>query len=563
MDIEGTNILVLGGAGMVGTAVCRRLLDFGPARIAVAARREFKARTAVEQLQAELPHTSTRILPVWGDVFLRADWQPGGAPSRTEILADRARRRRLLADILEPLDEDMVAASFLTRLIDGSARGLDGKPAWAVIDCMNTATAVSYQNIFSAALRLAALAAESAGNTDWPEEVETLLASLYVPQMVRHVQILYEAMKQAGTQAYIKVGTSGTGGMGLNIPYTHGEEKPSRLLLSKASMAGAQSMLTFLLARTPGGPPLVKEIKPTACIGWHEIGYGPIDRRGSSVMLYDCPPEQAASVHDPASLEAEGTFGRRVGRQLEAVYIDTGENGRFSAAEFTALTAPGQMQMVTTEEVAENLVRELLGYSTGHDIVAALDASVIGPSYRAASLRDAALNRLRQLEADHGEAVAFEILGPPRLSKLLYEAYLLKRSVGTLDAVLTATSAELAARLEQTIRDDEGLRRRIISIGIPILLADGERLLRGPRIKSADAYHGWVDLTPANLDIWQKRLQAMSETLRTELHSDSSSRSERSFTASRKWHAEKGFFDIGEIAAWIMTYEEQGGRGKG
>ena len=43
------------------------------------------------------------------------------------------------------------------------------------------------------------------------------------------------------------MGTTGTGGMGLNIPYTHSEERPSRVLLSKSAMAGAQSMLLFLM----------------------------------------------------------------------------------------------------------------------------------------------------------------------------------------------------------------------------------------------------------------------------------------------------------------------------
>ena len=110
--------------------------------------------------------------------------------------------------------------------------------------------------------------------------------------------------------------------------------------------------------------------------------------------------------------------------------------------------------------------------------------------------------------------------------------------------------------------EEGALRRRILSIGIPILLADGERLLRGPQIKSPDAHHGWVDLTPANMTLWQRRLRSMIETLEAELQSDSSSRSERSFTASRKWCPETGFFDIGEMAAWIMSYEEQGRRGK-
>src|SRR3989454_9108675 len=76
---------------------------------------------------------------------------------------------------------------------------------------------------------------------------------------------MVEALKRAGTRAYVKIGTSGTGGMGFNIPYTHSEERPSRTLLTKSAVAGAHSLLLFLLGRTPGAPVTV-EIKPTATI---------------------------------------------------------------------------------------------------------------------------------------------------------------------------------------------------------------------------------------------------------------------------------------------------------
>ena len=74
--------------------------------------------------------------------------------------------------------------------------------------------------------------------------------------------------------------------MGLNIPYTHSEEKPSRVLLSKSALAGAHTLLLFLMARTPGGP-ITKEIKPAAAIAWKRIGYGEILRGGRPVPLYD------------------------------------------------------------------------------------------------------------------------------------------------------------------------------------------------------------------------------------------------------------------------------------
>ena len=232
MTIEGKNILVLGGGGMVGQAVCRQLIPHRPASLLLASRRKAKAHRAVEQLLAEFPDTETRIVALAGDIFIRADWQEDGATARQAVMADRQKRRRLIADILEPLDEEIINASLLARFILGRAPGEEGIPAQVVIDCMNTATAVSYQDLYRSAQQLAQLAQENDAQSDWPAEVEGLLASLYVPQLVRHIQLLYEAMRRAGTEAYIKVGTSGTGGMGFNIPFTHGEEKPSRLLLS-------------------------------------------------------------------------------------------------------------------------------------------------------------------------------------------------------------------------------------------------------------------------------------------------------------------------------------------
>lgn len=555
-------MLVLGGAGMVGTAVCRLLLPHRPALLAIASRQEAKAQETVQRLKAEFTNTSTHMVAVSGDVFMRGDWQCQGPVTRAKVLTYPGKRRRLIADILDPLDEEIIRSSLLVQLVTGAAPELEGSPAQIVIDCINTATVVSYQDVFTSARNLADLAAAGTAEVDWLEEIERLLASLYVPQLVRHVQLLHEGLCRAGTEAYVKVGTSGTGGMGFNIPYTHGEERPSRLLLSKAAIAGAHTLLIFLMARTPDGPKIVKEIKPTALIGWREIGYGPIGRGGRDITLYDCPVEQAVSVRDDTSLAETGNFGESTGKHMEAVYIDTGENGRFSAAEFTSVTAMGQMRLVTPEEVAENVVRELIGGNTGRDVIGALDGSVTGPSYRGGYMRQAVIDQLHRLESEHGEAVAFEILGPPRLSKLLYEAYLLKRTCKNLSAVTDMAPDALARSLERDVLENSDARQRIISIGIPILLNDGERLLRGPVIKSRDAYHGWVDLTATNMRKWQERVRAIRDVVRAETSGNTSSLHDREFAASRAWASDQDSFDIGEIVAWIFTYEDQGQRGK-
>src|SRR5256885_14981839 len=108
----------------------------------------------------------------------------------------------------------------------------------------------------------------------------------------------------------------------------------------------------------------------------------------------------------------------------------------FARDEFETVTALGQMEFITPEEVADYVMSELQGRATGKDVVAALDAATAGPTYRAGILRRNAIGRLRALEERHAHrGVAYEMLGPPRLTKLLYEAYLCRRlrsSVGAL-----------------------------------------------------------------------------------------------------------------------------------
>src|SRR5258708_13167730 len=89
--------------------------------------------------------------------------------------------------------------------------------------------------------------------------------------------------------------------MGLNTPYTHSEEKPSRVLLSKSALAGAHTLLLFLMARTPGGP-ITKEIKPAAAIAWKRIGFGEILRGGSPV------PPSSAELEEPQALPPGDRF---------------------------------------------------------------------------------------------------------------------------------------------------------------------------------------------------------------------------------------------------------------
>jgi hypothetical protein len=402
------------------------------------------------------------------------------------------------------------------------------------------------------------------------DDVEKLLCSLYLPQLVRHVQILYQAMKNAGTKSYVKIGTSGTGGMGLNIPYTHSEEKPSRVLLSKACVGGAHSLLLFLMGRTPDAP-YTKEIKPATAIAWKNIGYGEIKRGGRPIQLWDCPVDEAQELSDTIDTsQAENCTG--LNENLKGVYIDTGENGTFSLGEFTAITTQGQMEYITPEEIAQTVVWEIEGGPTGHDIVAALDASILTSTYRAGVMRSLAIQKMKTLVAQHqDEAPAFELLGPPRLSKLLYEAHLLKRTAGSLNAILATAPEALSDSMLRIITEDRHLRSRIISIGIPILLPDGRKLIKSPVVKvphdprrtkfdvnsnliDAWSADGWVDLRPSNMKHWQDRIKKLLGSSILVEDGDTSSRILRD---ADFWHPDEPL-DEGELVGWIFSYEDKG-----
>jgi hypothetical protein len=234
------------------------------------------------------------------------------------------------------------------------------------------------------------------------------------------------------------------------------------------------------------------------------------------------------------------------------------------------------MEFVTPEEIADVVARELVGGNTGHDVINALDNAVMGPTYRAGLMRHWALEKLRDLEKQHGvRSVAFENLGPPRLSKLLFEADLLRRTFGTMERVRAAAPAGLSRHAAEEVARDPTYRSEVLSIGIPILLPDG-RLLRGPECKippvalpteallltservESWAHAGWVDLREANMAVWQERFVRIAAEIAAIPDAETSSR----FLRDRQFWSAEGLIQPGKVVGWIFATEDKGARMK-
>lgn len=565
MDIQNKTVLVLGGWGLVGNAVIRKLMPEKPKRVIVTSLKKEEAEEEISRLKKEFPGLpNDYFVPWWGNIFVRYDFKD---MNRYELLDDPEKRKILVKDTMEELTDEVLRSSSIYKLLS------EFKPE-IIVDCINTATGIAYQDVYSTYHRIKKTIETKASVQDIAAETEKLLCTMYIPQLIRHVQILFNSMNQANTKIYVKIGTSGTGGMGLNIPYTHSEEKPSRVLLSKSSVAGAHTLLLFLMGRTPDGP-ITKEIKPTAAIAWKRIEFGEIKKQGKPIEVFDVQLEEAIPLTGKFKLKADKQF-QSTGESLKSVFIDTGENGTFSRGEFEAITTQGQMEYVTPEEIAIDAIREIKGGNTGHDIINALDHATLEPSYRAGFMQHAAVDKLAELEKIHNvNSVAFELLGPPRLSKLLHEINLLKINFTSIKEILKQSPKSLSEKCFETLKNNPRLRNEIVSISIPILLPDGKSLLRGKDIKIPPfrgdneleinerslnlwAHDGWVDLREENMKIWQERLQ----TILTDADSIPNSDTSSMYVRNKKYWNNFETIDIGKIVGWIFIKEEKGERMK-
>jgi len=343
----------------------------------------------------------------------------------------------------------------------------------------------------------------------------------------------------------------------------------------------------FLMARTPtedypDAPPIIKEIKPAAMVGWINITQRSILRNGTPMYIYSSREEQ---LKDQLSLRLDENI-LECKNKLRIPIVDTGENGVFTKGEFQAITALRQMEFMTPEEIARVVELEIRGVNTGKDVISAIDSSIMGPTYRAGYLRGQALEELERLETKTRiPSVALGELGPPELSKLLWETFLIKEVFGTLERFLIneiqgdidniknngkpRLPEEISIALQKYLDNNPNITEIITSVGIPILMPDGKTLIRGPFIRipevagranvdidSGDidrwAAKGWLDLRNDNISLWQKRFEMMQRGRQ-------SMRGKGSAAVNRAAYLHE-HIQIGEVVSWIFNNEIGGYR---
>ena len=135
--------LILGGAGLVGLQVCRHIVRrLEPTRIIVASLFEHEAEAAVSRLEAEFGN-KVAFVPASGNSFVPSDL---AKKSRAELRGDPELRRRLLTALYDDF-ETAYKQNHLAKIIKRHRPDV-------IVDCVNTATGLSYQDVFDGATKV-------------------------------------------------------------------------------------------------------------------------------------------------------------------------------------------------------------------------------------------------------------------------------------------------------------------------------------------------------------------------------------------------------------------------
>ncbi len=91
-----------------------------------------------------------------------------------------------MKDIMEEMTPDVLQESALYKLINKY------KPE-IIIDSINSATGIAYQDVYTTYHTITKTIERNSPIEDLAAETEKLLCTQYIPQLIRHIQILYNS----------------------------------------------------------------------------------------------------------------------------------------------------------------------------------------------------------------------------------------------------------------------------------------------------------------------------------------------------------------------------------
>jgi hypothetical protein len=547
--MKGKTILIL-GAGNVGEACAALLSALNPSKIVLHALTTEDAERAKENVMKLGDFTNITLETSFGNILTTNALL--GHTNKSKI-TDKI-KQNLLSYLYSPLSDEIYSNSSLYQLL------VKTRPDY-IIDSINTSTAIgSARDLYQAPQ--AYINQKELSN----ELVEDLLTSAIIPYLVRFVQVLHKYLDGNSAVEYVKVSTTGLGGMGMNIKYTHGDLNETGLssgILGKIAAAGIMHQLLWNLAHTPGIK--VKVVVPAALIGWQGAYFGKF-RSNGKLCFYNRNLNKIKLVDEKIVFVDSADGHTEVNNFLEIPFADSGENDAYSLAEMTAITAQGQMEAITREEVAMAVVGCLTG-SNRYDLISSMDMASLTSTFAGAVQRNIILEQLKAFQSEHNTpSIATNNLGPS-VTKHLFELYFVLEAGGfNLKKIVSLSIEELQNIIEQLLLDKKDIVNQILSLGLPILQHDnvfiyGDRIIYPKNIEEQTitlekidywANVGWIDLRVKQVQYWLNLIKRM--------HTELSNTKNKLVNVERNLQKLNGIDNLGEVLAYL--YSMSGGNRK-
>lgn len=434
--INSKRVLILGGTGLVGRNVVESLISRGIRRVAVCGLFGEPGWLLIKKL--ERVH-GIRIKKYSANLLV-----PRGMNKLplSIILSRSVTRSLLLRSLAINLTDKEIDQQPLYRVIRDSRPNI-------IVDCINTATQCAYFD-------------KSA------KDLENVGLGLLL--LLRYYQVLHHLLRRDfwrerkvnfNVDQYLKVGTTGIGGMGFDIPFTHGEERPSISLMKKVGMAGAQTNILLAMGNSKGVAN-IQEIIP------------------------------ATSIFQLSGNEA-----------INNSEINGGESRGYALEEFRLLTNRSQMGVIDAAELADIVVDATKIRKSRYDILTALRKSSVICTENSINMRNKIISSWQQHQKRHGDvSVGHGNLGPTRTRKLLFELYILLKYIRDNQSEFWGHSPrKIQKRILLEVSKDALLNNDIRYANLRFTTSAIPR----NRV-NADRY---IDISTVNIAKWQKALLSL------------------------------------------------------
>ncbi len=478
------NYLII-GCGQIGKSVLSKVLN-----------RDDVGKIIIHNLTSEENKTIQKvckdenIIYSYGNIFFPTKYCQKEDFNNEEL-------EQLIKYFYEESDENVIKQSKLYELVEKYNPEV-------IVDTINTATIFGNnfkpENTFKLYLE------------DSKRCCKELMMGEFVTKFEKFISTLKYCIENMGVKKYIKVSTTGLGGMGLNMPYTHGDNPKSTLsnaLIGKISASGTFHQLLWNLSHIPNFD--IALIIPATFVGYDFFENGFVETNIGNVL------EQSKYNDYDLNKTKKLLFSEKTDEKyIKFPVVRAGENHVYSINELKVLTSIGQMEAITKEEVSNAVLKEIDGKSTSN-ILLALDKYALAPTYAGRKMIEEILEKNKHTPQTYG--VATGNLGVS-CAKHLYELWFVKRIYPTLEDIFNKQISDenINVAINKILLSDKEIIKEIISLGMPVLYGDNQIILGSYSLVPETINNeeltlseienfskiGWVDLRANSIKSWKK-----------------------------------------------------------